>query len=328
MKILQWLIDLKNNIINGRLITKEEALMLISSPLEVLCSCADEIRENFCNNSFDLCSIVNGKSGRCSENCKFCAQSSFYNTDVLYYPLLELNEIVSLAEHNLKNGVQRYSIVTSGRKLNKDELNYMCDATKKILDTCDVKVCASFGLLDEEDFKMIKNAGIVRIHNNLETSRNNFEKICTTHSYDDKIKSIKAAQKVGLEVCSGGIMGLGETYEDRIDMAMDLRKLGIKSVPINMLDAILGTPYENSQKLTIDDMRRIVAIFRFILPDSSIRLAGGRGLLEDKGKSCFKSGANAVITGDMLTTSGATIKDDIKMIENLGYDIKMIEYGK
>lgn len=181
-------------------------------------------------------------------------------------------------------------------------------------------------MLDEYEFRYIKDAGIVRIHNNLETSRNNFANICTTHTYDDKINSIKAAKRAGLEVCSGGIMGLGETYEDRIDMALDLRELGIKSVPINMLNAISGTPFENNKKLTTDDMRRIVAIYRFILPDASIRLAGGRGLLEDKGKSCFKSGANSAISGNLLTTSGITITDDIEMIKDLGYVPGIIDY--
>lgn len=202
----------------------------------------------------------------------------------------------------------------------------MCNVIKKILADFDTKICASFGLLDEDEFRYIKDAGIVRIHNNLETSRNNFANICTTHTYDDKINSIKAAKRAGLEVCSGGIMGLGETYEDRIDMALDLRELGIKSVPINMLNAISGTPFENNKKLTIDDMRRIVAIYRFILPDASIRLAGGRGLLEDKGKSCFKSGANSAISGNLLTTSGITIKDDIEMIKDLGYVPGLIDY--
>ncbi|WP_455089661.1 biotin synthase BioB [Peptoanaerobacter stomatis] len=323
---MNWVIELKNEVLNGKLIDKDEALSLVDAPLEILCDCADEIREKICSNNFDLCSIVNGKSGKCSENCKFCAQSSFYHTDVAYYPLLAEDEIISLAKNNIESGIFRYSIVTSGKKLNKKELEYMCNVIKKILADFDTKICASFGLLDEDEFRYIKDAGIVRIHNNLETSRNNFANICTTHTYDDKINSIKAAKRAGLEVCSGGIMGLGETYEDRIDMALDLRELGIKSVPINMLNAISGTPFENNKKLIIDDMRRIVAIYRFILPDASIRLAGGRGLLEDKGKSCFKSGANSAISGNLLTTSGITIKDDIEMIKDLGYVPGLIDY--
>ena len=319
------IIDLKNDILNGKLINKTEAMALVDVDIDLLCSLADEIRQKMCDNKFDLCSIVNGKSGKCSENCKFCAQSSFYDTGAETYPLLPQKDILSLAKYNKEKGVLRYSIVTSGKKLNEKEIDYMCDISENILSTLDVKVCASFGLLTEEEFRKVKKSGIVRIHNNLETSRRNFPNVCTTHTYDDKITAIKNAQKAGLEVCSGGIMGLGETYEDRIDMALDIRDLGVKSVPINMLNAIEGTPFEKNERLTDDDMRRIVAIYRFILPYATIRLAGGRGLLSDKGKACFKSGANAAISGDMLTTTGITINDDIKMITELGYVAQIIE---
>ena len=319
------IIDLKNDILNGKLINKTEAMALVDVDIDLLCSLADEIRQKMCDNKFDLCSIVNGKSGKCSENCKFCAQSSFYDTGAETYPLLPQKDILSLAKYNKEKGVLRYSIVTSGKKLNEKEIDYMCDISENILSTLDVKVCASFGLLTEEEFIKVKKSGIVRIHNNLETSRRNFPNVCTTHTYDDKITAIKNAQKAGLEVCSGGIMGLGETYEDRIDMALDIRDLGVKSVPINMLNAIEGTPFEKNERLTDDDMRRIVAIYRFILPYAAIRLAGGRGLLSDKGKACFKSGANAAISGDMLTTTGITINDDIKMITELGYVAQIIE---
>lgn len=319
------IIDLKNDILNGKLINKTEAMALVDVDIDLLCSLADEIRQKMCDNKFDLCSIVNGKSGKCSENCKFCAQSSFYDTGAETYPLLPQKDILSLAKYNKEKGVLRYSIVTSGKKLNEKEIDYMCNISENILSTLDVKVCASFGLLTEEEFIKVKKSGIVRIHNNLETSRRNFPNVCTTHTYDDKITAIKNAQKAGLEVCSGGIMGLGETYEDRIDMALDIRDLGVKSVPINMLNAIEGTPFEKNERLTDDDMRRIVAIYRFILPYAAIRLAGGRGLLSDKGKACFKSGANAAISGDMLTTTGITINDDIKMITELGYVAQIIE---
>ena len=163
------------------------------------------------------------------------------------------------------------------------------------------------------------------MHNNLETSRKNFPHVCTTHTFDDKVEAIRAAQRAGLTVCSGGIMGLGESKEDRIDMAMTLRELGITSIPVNMLNPIPGTPYEGNTRLTVEDMRRIVAVFRFILPKAAIRLAGGRGLLEDKGRGCFLSGANAVISGDMLTTAGYTVDSDMEMIHEIGYEVTYIE---
>lgn len=313
--------ELKEKVLQGELIGREEALALCNEPLEELCQAADEIREHFCKDGFDMCSIINGKSGKCSENCKYCAQSSFYHTSAEEYPLLDTEEIVNQAKYNASKGVQRYSIVTSGRCLTDAEVGVMCKTVQEIKRNVEIEVCVSFGLLNEGQFQRLKRAGVVRVHNNLETSRSNFHNICTTHGYDDKIAAIKAAQNAGLSVCSKGIFGLGETWEDRIDMAISLKKLNIMSVPINMLNPIPGTPYEKNNRLNMDDMRRIVAIYRFILPKAAIRLAGGRGLLEDKGEGCFRSGANAVISGDMLTTAGYTIHSDMDMIHRLGYQM-------
>lgn len=310
---------LKEKIIQGEYITKKEAMDLLGTDLEELCSAANDIREHFCGNSFDICTIINGKSGRCSENCKYCAQAGCYSTEIEQYPLLKTEEIVEEAKKNAGQGVLRYSIVTSGKKLNDEEVDQVCESIRAIRREVDIEICASFGLLGEEQLKKIKEAGVSRIHNNLETSRRHFPDVCTTHTYDEKIDTIKAAKKAGLNVCSGGIMGIGETMEDRIDMVLEIRDLGIKSIPVNMLNPIPGTPFEKNDRLTLDEMRRIVAIFRFLVPDASIRLAGGRGLLEDKGVSCFQSGANAAISGDMLTTSGITVEKDMKILEELGF---------
>ena len=178
--------------------------------------------------------------------------------------------------------------------------------------------------MDENQYKKLKEAGLTRVHNNLETSKGNFKNVCTTHTFDEKIKAIKNAQRAGLNVCSGGIMGLGESMEDRIDMVLEIRSLGILSIPVNMLNPIKGTPFENNKMLTNEDMCRIVAVFRFLIPNAAIRLAGGRGLLEDKGESCFLSGANAAISGDMLTTSGITIKEDMELLEKIGYKPELL----
>ena len=307
------------NTLSGRQVTKEEAMALYNQPLDELCSAANRIRMHFCANQFDICTIINGKSGSCSENCKFCAQSAHNHTDAAQYALLPASEIVAHAKLNHEQGVLRYSIVTSGKRLSDAEVEKMCDAVRQIRREVYISVCVSFGLLDEAQYRRLKAAGVTRVHNNLETSRRYFPQVCTTHTYEDKIQAIKAAKAAGLTVCSGGIVGLGETVEDRIDMALTLRELGIKSVPVNMLNPIPGTPFENNSKLTQEDMRRIVAVYRFLLPDASIRLAGGRGLLEDKGESCFISGANAAISGDMLTTAGITVKADLALLEKLGY---------
>ncbi len=310
---------MKEKINSGGAVTKDEALLLYGGPLEELCKAADEIREHFCGNRFDICTIINGKSGKCPEDCKFCAQSAYYHTAAEEYPLLDTKEIVRQAKYNADHGVHRFSIVTSGRSLKDAEIEQMCEAIREIREQTDIKVCASFGLLDEGQYCRVKEAGVSRIHNNLETSRRNFPNVCTTHTFEDKVNAVKAAKAAGLSVCSGGIMGLGETEEDRIDMAFTLRELGIRSVPVNMLNPIPGTPYEGNARLTVDDMRRIVAVYRFIMPDAFIRLAGGRGLMEDKGEGAFCSGANAAITGDMLTTAGYTIETDMEMLRRLGY---------
>ena len=308
-------------IMEGKLIGREEALWLWEQPLEALCEQADRIRKHFCAGRFDLCTIINGKSGRCSENCRFCAQSAHNHTGAAEYPLLSAEEIVAQAKREDSQGVLRYSIVTSGKRLTDREVDEMCEAVRQIRRECRLSVCISFGLLGEEQYRKLKEAGVTRVHNNLETSRNHFPEICTTHTFDDKVAAIRAAQAAGLTVCSGGIMGMGETKEDRIDMALTLRELGIGSVPVNLLNPIPGTPLERQEPLTADDMRRIVAVYRFLLPDAFIRLAGGRGLLADKGKGCFQSGANAAITGDMLTTAGITVETDKELLKELGYEV-------
>jgi biotin synthase len=320
---MEMLLTIKDDILAGRLIDKEQALALVTVPLDELCMAANEIRDFFCGNVFDICTIINGKSGKCSENCKYCAQSSFYQTKVDEYPLIDTSEIVAQAKYNDERGVLRYSIVTSGKNLNDHEIDKVCESIRVIKTQTKISVCVSLGLLNEAQFKKLKSVGVERIHNNLETSRNYFQNVCTTHTYDNKISAIKVAQKAGLSVCSGGIMGLGESMDDRIDMALTLRELGVHSIPVNILNPILGTPYEKNKILTNDEMCRNVAIFRFILPNAFIRLAGGRGLLPDKGRKCFLSGANAAISGDMLTTAGVSIQNDMKMIDELGYKVTL-----
>lgn len=313
---------LGDEVLKGKQITKQEALELYQMPLEPLCKKADEIRQHYCGNIFDLCAIINGKSGKCSENCRFCAQSAYSRTDAAEYPLLSKEEILTQAKQNDSQGVLRYSIVTSGKRLSEEEISQMCETIRVIREETGISVCVSFGLLTEEQFRKLKEAGAERAHNNLEASRNFFPNVCTTHTFEDKIATAQAAKEAGLAVCSGGIMGLGETEEDRVDLAMTLRALGVKSVPVNLLNPILGTPFAQNERLSEEVMRRIIAVFRFILPDAFIRLAGGRGLLPDKGRSCFLSGANAAISGDMLTTAGITVETDMQMLKEIGYEVR------
>ena len=268
---------LQKKVINGGTLSREEAILLSSAQLEPLCEAADQIRRHFCGNAFDMCSIINGKSGKCPEDCKYCAQSSHYSADTAVYPLLSTDEILREAKANAADGILRFSIVTSGKRLSDQEVEQVCDSFRKIRETCGISLCASMGLLSQKQFKMLKSAGVVRYHNNLETSRRFFPHICTTHTYEDKIQAIRDARESGLTVCSGGIIGLGETMEDRIDMALTLRDLQIRSVPINVLNPIPGTPLEHNAPLPEDEVCRTAAIFRFLLPDSILRMAGGRG---------------------------------------------------
>ncbi|MCI9385046.1 MAG: biotin synthase BioB [Lachnospiraceae bacterium] len=316
--------ELKQKIYEGADISYDEAAALAGEPLDALAAAANEIREKMCGNRFDMCTIINGKCGKCSEDCKYCAQSAHYHTDCKEtYPLLPTEELLAGARHNKEQGVLRYSVVTSGRSLSAQEVDQACESIREIRRNVDIQICVSFGLLDEQQFRKIKQAGASRVHCNLEASREFFPKVCTTHSYDEKIATIKAAKRAGLEVCSGGIMGLGETMGNRIDMALALRELGVKSVPVNLLNPIKGTPYENNKILSDDEFCRIVSIFRFLIPDGVIRLAGGRGLLGDKGEKCFRSGANAAISGDMLTTAGITARTDMALINRLGYAVRL-----
>lgn len=313
--------ELKNKVIAGYPISKKDALNLLNIPLDELSKSADEIRKHFCSNKFDICTIINVKSGRCTEDCKFCAQSNFYNTSIDIYPLLDSEELKKQTLAIVNEGIKRVSYVASGKQLSDDEIQEIANLISQIKKEYDVNICVSLGFLNQDQLHKLKLAGVDRIHNNLEASPNYFKEICTSHNIDDKLATLKLINKEDLTICSGGIFGLNESFEDRIDLAILLRELGIKSIPVNILNPIPGTPLENNEILSTDEVCRIVAILRFILPDSFIRLAGGRALLENNGKRCFISGANATISGNMLTTNGITIKDDLAMLNDLDYEI-------
>lgn len=310
----------EKRVLQGESLGRENALQLLNEPLEEMCQASDRIRQHFCGNRFDLCTIINAKSGNCSENCRFCAQSARYHTDAEPYPILDREEIIAKASSDASRGVLRYSLVTSGRALNDREVDEACEAIRGIRERVKgIRVCISMGLLNQGQYERLKAAGADRVHNNLEASPHFFPKVCTTHTTQDKINAIHAAQAAGLAVCSGGILGLGESMEDRIDLALAERELGVRSLPVNVLNPIPGTPFEHNQKVGQDELLRSIAVIRFLIPDAAIRLAGGRGLMPDHGRRCFQSGANAAISGDMLTTAGYTVESDLKMIRELGF---------
>ena len=306
-------------IINGeRLKPDDDLKFFLTTPLEELQMGAALIQKKFCGNHVDLCTIINGKSGRCSEDCKYCAQSARHKTGVDEYEFLPTEKILEVALANEREGVNRFSIVTSGRSLDDKNFERAIEAYKILRAKLKIDLCASHGILTAEQLKRLRATGVTSYHHNLETSRRFFSKICTTHTYDDRIKTIKLAQSVGFNVCSGGIIGMGETWQDRIDLAFELANLGIESIPINVLMAIKGTALENLKPLAAEDILRTIAIFRYINPTANIRLAAGRKFLPDNGASALLHGASASITGNMLTTSSSNIQSDMKLLEKLG----------
>lgn len=303
--------DLADKIIDGYEITKEEALELYDAPLDELKDSASKITSHFFKEAIELCCISNGKCGKCSENCKFCSQSRYYNTEIQQSVLKSVDEFFKEAQANDKRGVHRFSIVTAGVRLSKAELKTIAQAYKKISSELKISCCGSLGLLDYDDFVMLKESGLKRYHNNLETSPNFFKEICTTHTMKQKEDTIALAKKAGLEICSGCILGMGESVEDRVDIALELRKLQVDSTPINILNPIKGTPLENRPTVHPDEVRRTIALFRHVLPKTVLRLAGGRLIIQKYFTDLYKYGINAEITGDMLTTAGLTVADDI-----------------
>ena len=315
--------ELAKEIIAGRRLGREDDLsVLVTADLAELRAGADEIRRALCGDRFDFCTIINGRSGRCSENCKFCAQSCHHNTHVQEYPFLSEEEILAEGKRNEAAGVHWYSIVTAGRGLYGQELEQGLAAYRRLREETGLSLCASHGIQTLEELQALKEAGVTRFHANLETSRRYFPMICTTHTYQDKVDNILRAKAAGLQVCSGGILGMGETWEDRIDMALSLAELEVDSIPLNLLNPIPGTPMEHVEKISPEDVLRSVAVFRYINPTAWIRMAAGRDRFADGGAELFRSGANSAITGDMLTTTGTNVASDMDLVARLGYELE------
>lgn len=315
---------LADEIIAGRRLGRDDDLGFFEKcDLEELCLGADRLREHFTGDKVDLCSIINGRSGRCPEDCKYCAQSAHHHTDCEIYDFLPEEEILDACRMNEREGVDRFSIVTAGRVLSGDEFEKAIHAYERMSRECDIELCASFGFVTKEQLIRLKEAGVTSYHHNIETSRRNFPNICTTHSFDMKLQTLKWVKEVGLYACSGGIIGMGETWEDRVDMALTLSEIGVDSIPINALMPIPGTPLEHLERITEPQIRRTIAMFRYINPESDIRLAAGRALLTNDGENAFQGGASATITGNMLTTAAcATIRSDRAMLKKIGRSVK------
>lgn len=315
--------ELKDKILGGGEITGAEAMALaamLPQRREEIRAAARELTAALSPKEFDSCSIVNARSGKCSENCKWCAQSAHFKTAADVYPLISRQQCLDAAEMNRRAGVKRFSLVTSGRKMSGAELDRACDYYKEMAAEGGLYLCASMGLLNEEELRRLHDSGVSRYHCNLETAPSFFPSLCSTHSMEDKVKTIQAARAVGMEICSGGIIGMGETMAQRVELALELRRVDPDSIPINILSPIPGTPLESTPLIDEEEVIDSIALFRFVHPRRILRFAGGRARLSPKAKAeCLRVGFTGGIVGDLLTTLGATLAEDKQMIADCGY---------
>jgi biotin synthase len=314
---------LKQKVLDGIELSFDEAIKLINTNnKQELFAAADEIREFYCGNNIELCSITNAKSGACSEDCKWCSQSAHSHTDVEEYEIVDKKSTIEEAVNNASKGVKRHSLVTSGRKVNNKTLDQLISIYKEIKSKSNISVCASMGLLSREQLKLLKDeAGIEHYHCNLETAPSFFSNLVSTHTIEEKIETIKMAQELGIKICSGGIIGMGESMEQRVELAIALRDLKVQSIPINLLSPVKGTPLENTKALSEDEILTTIAVFRFLNPRANLRLAAGRLQIKQFQEKALHAGISAALTGDYLTTIGSNIDEDIKDFKEAGFSI-------
>ena len=315
--------ELTNRVLNGGEVTFGEAshLMEIDKQRDImhLIGFANSIRDEFKGSLINICAITNAKSGRCSEDCRFCSQSSHYSTTIDKYPLLKKGELIARARRAAESGINRFSIVVSGRDVeNSAEWESICGTINEMRSIEGLDICASLGTLTKESARDLKKAGLNRYHHNLETSETFFPSICTTHSYGIRAETVRTAKEAGMSVCCGGIFGLGETRTQRIELAFTLKELDVDSIPLNFLNPVPGTPLENAKPLHPMEILKIIALFRFINPKKGIRICGGRAKnLRSIQSLIFASGASGLMAGDYLTTAGSNLDDDKQMIKDL-----------
>ncbi len=309
----------QTQVLEGGRIDRQTALQLLTCPQQELYQAADALRRHFLGDHFDLCSIINAKSGNCSENCRFCAQSARHHTGIDTYKVIADEDALAQARDNDTHGVHRLSLVTSGRSLSAETVAELSHLYEQMAASTSLLFCASAGLLDEEIATGLYAAGVRRYHCNLEANKKYFPQVCTTHTWEEKVETLQLARRTGMSLCSGGIIGMGESMEDRIDLALELRELEVKSIPVNILTPIAGTPLAELPPLTLNEVLTTVALFRLINPEAVIRMAGGRQQLGEAQYQCFTAGANGAIVGNYLTTTGGGIASDLHHLSALGF---------
>jgi len=315
-----------DKVLAGGAVDRAEALALASAKnadLIDLFSAANRIREHYRGNAVDICSIVNAKSGACSEDCRYCAQSSHYATDAPVYPLIDVDRMAAAALEAKDNGARRFCIVTSGRGIDDAaDLRNIAKGVERVRDA-GLSPCATLGTLSRSQLQYLKDAGLDRYHHNIETSREHFPNVCSTHTFDERIEILRHARDLGLSSCSGGILGMGETMQDRISMAFTLRELDVDSVPVNFLMPVPGTPFADLTPIMPLVALHAIALFRLILPKKEIRVCGGRGsALGVLHPLIFLAGADGFMIGNYLTRTGLDPRDDLRMIVDMGFGIR------
>ncbi|WP_210772248.1 biotin synthase BioB [Pseudodesulfovibrio sp. zrk46] len=310
--------SIHGKVLNGTPLTESDIQYIVDLPddrLGELSACAHSIRQTHFKQELGLCAIINAKSGTCSENCSFCAQSGHHGAESPEYPLLPIEDIVEAGRKAQNHGVTRFGVVASGKLVGRDDLAGFTEAVRGLA-KLGIKPDLSPGILDRSQLKALKKEGLKGYHHNLETSASFFPKMCTTHAYEEDVRAVRAGMDAGLYVCSGGIFGIGESWTDRVELAMLLKELGVPSVPMNFLHPIAGTPLEKQPVLSPEEALKIVALYRFLLPDRTLRICGGRPTVfgAERRKELLTSGMNGLMVGDYLTTSGGDVLADLDEI--------------